>query len=116
MIKMTSLLTLIVLSIAPGLISAMTTTFDPILVAHGEPSICPSPSLGVSYTADAEYLVCCDNGILAKTRTTAKGPGGKTVYACCRSGDICTGAAPVMSDWSLDVNGRTSGPYTTDMK
>ena len=82
--------------------AAATTTFDTILLAHPEPSICPSPSLGGYYVPDADYIVCCWP---TNTRTTARGPGGRTVYACCESGAMCTGAAPVMSDWRLDVKG-----------
>ena len=83
-----------------------TTTFDTILLAHAEPSICPSIDAGVNFKADSDYIVCCYNGLPSATRTTAKGSGGKTVYACCEVDYTCTGAAPVMSDWSVDSNGK----------
>jgi hypothetical protein len=107
-VEMKTALIIALLSTALKLTSAAgTTIFDPILIAHAEPSICPSPTgIGRTYTPDPDYLVCCDAGFPGNTRTTAKGPGGKTVYACCASGYICTGAAPVMSDWSIDVNGK----------
>ncbi|KAF2260355.1 hypothetical protein CC78DRAFT_584916 [Lojkania enalia] len=84
---------------------AYTTTFNDILVAHAEPSICPEPELGGWYTPDVDYIVCCFGGDPGYTKTTAKGPGDKTIYACCESMATCTGAASVMKDWSIDSNG-----------
>jgi len=92
-----------------------TMTFDTILLAHAEPTICPSPSVGLQYAPDADYEVCCYNGFPSATKTTAKGPGGKTVYACCEDGYTCTGAAPVMSDWSMDSNGNPELSYISSL-
>ncbi|KAF1837925.1 hypothetical protein BDW02DRAFT_65501 [Decorospora gaudefroyi] len=89
----------------PALVLAYdgTTTFDTILVAHAEPTICPDPDV-LNFTPDTDYIVCCRNSYPSATKTTAKGPGGKTIYACCRDGYTCTGAAAVMSDWNVDSN------------
>lgn len=87
-----------------------TTIFDTILLAHPEPTYCPSPTVGHVFTPDANYAVCCYDGFPSVTQTTATGPGGKKIYACCMDGYSCTGAAPVMSDWSIDKAGRHTKP------
>ncbi|KAF2678788.1 hypothetical protein K458DRAFT_135068 [Lentithecium fluviatile CBS 122367] len=99
------LLSLLVVGPELALAYSGTTTFDTILVAHPEPTICPEPTVGLDYAPDADYVVCCYNGLISATKTTATGPGGKTIYACCEDGYTCTGAASVMSDWSVDSNG-----------
>ncbi|KAF2241973.1 hypothetical protein BU26DRAFT_162439 [Trematosphaeria pertusa] len=100
-------LTLFMVLSAPKFISAIATyAFDTILVAHAEPTICPTAIIGGEWIPDNDYIVCCYKG---ETRTTAQGQGGKTVYACCQQDATCTGAASVMSDWSV-VNGISPSP------
>jgi len=104
-----STLILTVLS-APTLASAFqgTVSFGSILIAHAEPTICPTPLLGGWWVPDDNYIICCEEfaNFPRGTLTTAKGPGGKTMYACCGDGYTCTGPAPLMSDWSLDPNSK----------
>ncbi|KAK4159398.1 hypothetical protein QBC43DRAFT_361925 [Cladorrhinum sp. PSN259] len=85
-----------------------TTTFDSILVAHPSPTFCP-PAKDFALPArawhpDENYIACCNDWAATYTLTSGRGPGGTSVYACCRSGYTCTAPVSLMMDWSIDGN------------
>ncbi|KAK4187768.1 hypothetical protein QBC35DRAFT_219630 [Podospora australis] len=84
-----------------------TTTFDSILVAHPSPTFCPPNEhyADHDWQPDGSYIACCNNWLGTATLTSGRGPGGTSVYACCKSGYTCIAPVSVMKDWSIDADG-----------
>ncbi|KAH0551092.1 hypothetical protein GP486_007562 [Trichoglossum hirsutum] len=73
--------------------------FDPIFSVHPD----ENPRCPPDYTADGNYKACCSR---YATLTTAFAPGHIATPACCNPDAVngCTGAAPIMYDWSLTTD------------
>ncbi|KAF3939213.1 hypothetical protein ABW19_dt0207843 [Dactylella cylindrospora] len=71
--------------------------------------ICPP-----NYSADADYIGCCYGNF--ETITSAPGPDGSMSSACCYQDETCTGAPPVMYDWTTDHLGYLVDVIPTSSK
>ena len=102
----------------PGLAAQYigSTGYSTILIAKTSPTVCPTPSVKAlpSWVPDTDYKACCQEqsgAVFTATLTTARGPSGSPIYACCQKSYTCTGVAPFMSDWSVDKDGEWAYPY-----
>lgn len=97
-----------------GLSAALsgTTEFRRALVTHVGSVVCPSTPnrASNSWVPDSSYRACCetqsgDGAGYTATLTSARGPKGTAILACCPKSWSCTGRAPFMSDWTVDKDG-----------
>lgn len=74
--------------------------FDSIFSIHTE----RTPYCPPGYNPDPKYVGCCWGQY--QTITSAKGPDGALSPGCCWRAETCTGAPPIMYDWTTDGLGR----------
>ena len=83
------------------ILSAMPTgaaRFESIFSVHTE----RTPYCPPNYNPDPDYVGCCWGEY--QTITSAKGPNGLMSPGCCYEYDTCTGAPPIMYDWTTNAN------------
>ncbi|KAH6669527.1 hypothetical protein B0J14DRAFT_598896 [Halenospora varia] len=92
-------LSVILISFAVFTAAQLNLPFDTIYSVHTTGGdFCPP-----DYQADSKYIACCSK---YATLTTAKGPGGTALPACCNPDAVlgCTGAPKLMQEWSISTN------------
>jgi len=74
--------------------------FDSIFSIHTE----RTPYCPPNYNPDPKYVGCCWGDY--QTITSAKGPNGVLSPGCCWAAETCTGAPPIMYDWTTNGLGQ----------